>query len=96
MARITVEDCIRHYPNRFEMVLLASRRARQLMRGFPPLVKVESHKPVVNALKEIGEGMITWELLYDLEERERRRLESAEPKEEEDSTFSSWQASGAQ
>ncbi len=96
MARITVEDCIRHYPNRFEMVLLASRRARQLMRGFSPVVELESHKPVVNALKEIGEGMITWEQVFDFDEHERQRLASVESEDTADETFSSWQVSGAQ
>jgi len=86
MARITVEDCIRHYPNRFEMVLLAARRARQLMRGLPPVISDdESHKPTVQSLREIGEGKITWEKLFDMEERERERLASLPEDEEEDS-----------
>jgi len=86
MARITVEDCIRHYPNRFEMVLLASRRARQLMRGFPPVISDdEPHKPIVQALKEIGEGEISWEQLFEFEERERQRLAVAASEEESDS-----------
>jgi len=85
MARITVEDCIRHYPNRFEMVLLASRRARQLMRGLPPVIAdEESHKPTVQALREIGDGKITWEDLFDLEERERERLAALPEDENED------------
>jgi len=86
MARITVEDCIRHYPNRFEMVLLASRRARQLMKGLSPVSSDdEPHKPVVQALKEIGEGGITWENLFDLEERERQRLAAITEDEDTDS-----------
>lgn len=77
MARITVEDCIRHYPNRFELVQLAARRARQLLRGMPPMDEEgEVHKPSVQALKEIGSGEITWESLFDLEERERQRLQA--------------------
>ncbi len=74
MARVTVEDCIRHYPNRFEMVLLAAKRARQLLRGFPRLGKDEGDKPTVHALREIGAGEITWERLHELEELERQRL----------------------
>ena len=77
MARITVEDCIRHSPNRFELVQLAARRARQLLRGMPPMNDDgEVHKPPVQALKEIGAGEITWETLFDLEERERQRLQA--------------------
>lgn len=77
MARITVEDGIRYYPNRFELVQLAARRARQLLRGLPPMDKDgEGHKPVVQALKEIGAGEITWDVLHDLEERERQRLQA--------------------
>lgn len=79
MARVTVEDCIRHYPNRFEMVLLAARRGRQLLRGAESVSPAdEHHKPVVQALKEIGEGKFSWELLFDVDEQERRRLVSSE------------------
>jgi len=79
MARVTVEDCIRYYPNRFEMVLLATRRARQLLKGMPSEIEEdEIHKPAVQALKELGDGYITWERVYDLEERERQRLMAAE------------------
>jgi len=85
MARVTVEDCIRYYPNRFEMVLLATRRARQLLKGMPPVVEGEEmHKPAVQALKELGDGLITWEAVYDLEERERQRLVAAEAEGDEE------------
>lgn len=85
MARITVEDCIRHYPNRFELVQLAARRARQLLRGFHPLVDDgDAHKPPVQALKEIGAGQLTWDRLFELEEQERRRLEAAQSESEEE------------
>jgi len=94
MARITVEDCIRHYPNRFEMVLLASRRARQLMNGLSPVSSDdELHKPVVQALKEIGEGAITWENLFDIEERERQRLATITEDEDVDSDLSNSRSS---
>jgi len=77
MARVTVEDCIRYYPNRFEMVLLASRRARQLLRGMPPMVEEdEEHKPVVQSLRELGDGHITWEAVFEADEQERRRLQA--------------------
>jgi DNA-directed RNA polymerase subunit omega len=84
MARVTVEDCIRHYPNRFEMVLLAARRGRQLLRGAESVSEQEHHKPVVQALKEIGEGKVSWEMLFELEEQERRRLISSEAMEQEE------------
>jgi len=78
MARVTVEDCIRHYPNRFEMVVLSSKRARQLLNGMPPLIEnEEGHKPSVQALKEMGEGFITWDAVFDMDEQERLRLEAA-------------------
>ena len=59
MARITVEDCLEHIDNRFDLVLLASRRARQIAQGADPLVPAENDKPTVIALREIAEGMIS-------------------------------------
>jgi DNA-directed RNA polymerase subunit omega len=58
MARITVEDCLEHVDNRFDLVLLASRRARQLVNGVDPLVPWENDKPTVVALREIADGLI--------------------------------------
>lgn len=83
MARVTVEDCIRYYPNRFEMVVLAARRARQLLDGMPTMIEEEGHKPTVQSLKEMGEGHVSWEVLFDLEEQERLRLETASAEEAE-------------
>ncbi len=79
MARVTVEDCVRYYPNRFEMVLLSSRRARQLIQGMPPMLDPElsgnhGDKPAVMALREMGAGYISWDKVFELEEQERRRL----------------------
>ena len=59
MARITVEDCLEHVENRFDLVLLASRRARQIAQGADPLVAHENDKPTVLALREIAEGLIS-------------------------------------
>lgn len=60
MARVTVEDCLNSVDNRFELVMLASKRARQLvMNGAEPLVAPENDKPTVVALREIAEGKIT-------------------------------------
>src|SRR5690606_15510477 len=68
MARITVEDCLEHVDNRFELVMLATRRARQMRRfGVQPLVPEENDKPTVIALREIAAGLITPELLDEQE-----------------------------
>jgi DNA-directed RNA polymerase subunit omega len=58
MARITVEDCLDKIENRFEMVLTATKRARQIANGADPLVEEENDKPTVIALREIAEGII--------------------------------------
>ncbi len=64
MARVTVEDCLDHVDNRFQLVMLAAKRARQLAtQGKDPLVEEESDKATVIALREIAEGMITPELI---------------------------------
>jgi len=64
MARVTVEDCLENVENRFELVMVASKRARQLATGGKdPLVQEESDKPTVVALREIAEGLITSEIL---------------------------------
>lgn len=57
MARITVEDCLKEIPNRFELVLVGARRAKQLLRGARPLVDSDN-KEVVTALREVGAGKI--------------------------------------
>ncbi|MFO1431078.1 MAG: DNA-directed RNA polymerase subunit omega [Candidatus Competibacteraceae bacterium] len=58
MARITVEDCLDKVDNRFNLVLAASRRARQLAMGAQPLVAWENDKPTVIALREIAENKL--------------------------------------
>jgi DNA-directed RNA polymerase subunit omega len=64
MARVTVEDCLDSVDNRFELVMLASKRARQLATGGKdPLVQEESDKPTVVALREIAEGLVTEDML---------------------------------
>jgi DNA-directed RNA polymerase subunit omega len=57
MARVTVEDCLKQIPNRFELVLVATYRARDLLKGHSPLIE-SKHKAIVTALKEIGQGKI--------------------------------------
>ncbi|HEX6995795.1 MAG TPA: DNA-directed RNA polymerase subunit omega [Gammaproteobacteria bacterium] len=65
MARITVEDCTRHVPNMFQLVLVAAKRARQLANGAQPLVEWENDKPTVVALREIAEGYIDSRILEE-------------------------------
>lgn len=61
MARVTVEDCLEHVENRFELVLLASKRTRQLVQGAEALVEWENDKPTVVALREIAKNLINEE-----------------------------------
>lgn len=63
MARVTVEDCLEHVENRFELVLTATRRARQIARGAQPFVDWENDKPTVVALREIAEHRVTADIL---------------------------------
>lgn len=58
MARITVEDCLSRVDNRFELVLVAARRARDLALGREALVPWENDKPTVVALRELAEGKL--------------------------------------
>ena len=58
MARVTVEDCLDNVDNRFHLVLVATKRARQLANGVQPLVEWENDKPTIVALREIAEGLI--------------------------------------
>ena len=62
MARITVEDCLHRIPNRFQLTLAATYRARQLARG-TPLIEAARDKPTVTALREIAAGKVGIELL---------------------------------
>lgn len=58
MARVTVEDCLERVRNRFELVILASQRTRQLLKGAQPLVSETGNKPAVMSLREIASGHI--------------------------------------
>lgn len=66
MARLTVEDCMTRIGNRYELVLLASERARQINRGAPPLIDSVQDKAVVTALREIASGDVTSDNIRDL------------------------------
>lgn len=69
MARVTVEDCLENVANRFELIMVASKRARQIANdGSEPLVPIENDKPTVIALREIAGKKITPSILEELEE----------------------------
>ena len=66
MARITVEDCLKNVDNRFELVMVSSKRARQIALGEKEaLVPIENDKPSVVALREIEQGLITADILIE-------------------------------
>jgi DNA-directed RNA polymerase subunit omega len=68
MARVTVEDCLEHVDNRFELVMLSTKRARQLATGGKePLVEWENDKPTVVALREIAAGLMSYEFIANAE-----------------------------
>jgi DNA-directed RNA polymerase subunit omega len=60
MARITVEDCLRKVESRFELVILAARRAKMIMKGAKPLVESDN-RSIVNALREVAAGKVKFE-----------------------------------
>lgn len=70
MARVTVEDCLTNVDNRFQLVLVATKRARQISLGAEPFVEEENDKPTVLALREIAEGLVTRDILDDTIEEE--------------------------
>lgn len=63
MARITVDDCLRYIPNRFELTLAATYRARQMANGASPMVEPNKDKPTVIALREIAQRKVGREIL---------------------------------
>jgi DNA-directed RNA polymerase subunit omega len=69
MARITVEDCMDKVENRFELVHLASKRAKQLIKGARPLVR-SANRDVVTSLREIAAGEVYFEKKHAIEEKE--------------------------
>jgi DNA-directed RNA polymerase subunit omega len=70
MARITVEDCLTRIPNRFDLVLVASKRARQLSKGKETTLPWDNDKPTVLALREIAEGTVDASILKQVNVRE--------------------------
>jgi len=79
MARVTVEDAVEKVGNRFDLVLIASRRARQIATGGKePLVDVENDKPTVLALREIEAGLITDAIMDSSDRQSQIQQDSAE------------------
>ncbi len=79
MARVTVEGAVENVGNRFDLVLIASRRARQLATGGKePLVDRENDKPTVLALREIEQGLITTEIMDNADRQHQVQQDSAE------------------
>jgi DNA-directed RNA polymerase subunit omega len=87
MARLTVEDCLENIENRYDLVLLASKRTRQLLMGSDPLIEDQSNKPTVMALREIAAGVVTYANIEaigrsrfdaDIDDIEFQTLESSE------------------
>ena len=65
MARVTVEDSLENVGNRFDLVLIASKRARNISMGAEPMVPAENDKPTVIALREIADGLVGEEILNE-------------------------------
>jgi len=79
MARVTVEDCLEHVDNRFQLVLVASKRARQIADGAEPLVDPDNDKPTVIALREIAEQLVSADIL-DAQQEDAAIMAAAEAK----------------
>jgi len=81
MARVTVEDCLENVDNRFELVLLATKRARQLAHGKEALLDWENDKPTVVALREIADGLVNEAMVQEeaaADEEEQLAADEAE------------------
>jgi len=84
MARVTVEDCLEHVNNRFDLVLLASKRARQLVNGVDPLLPWENDKPTVVALREIAAGLVDNNVVAERQTQEMELMSKEAETEIED------------
>ena len=83
MARITVEDCLNYVDNRFELVMVGSKRARQIaVDGRPPLIDAENDKPTVLALREIEQGLVNLDVIKEID-RDYEIVESEENSDED-------------
>ncbi|HAU28904.1 MAG TPA: DNA-directed RNA polymerase subunit omega [Rhodospirillaceae bacterium] len=84
MARVTVEDCVTKVPNRFELVLMASQRARQIASGAPMAVERDNDKNPVVALREIADDHVDLEVMKDNLVRSHQKVmeETSEPEDD--------------
>lgn len=82
MARVTVEDCLDNVANRFELVLVASKRARQISNGNQPLLPEENDKPTVIALREIADGLVTRTILNEVSARDHAQFSILDDEDE--------------
>jgi DNA-directed RNA polymerase subunit omega len=62
MARITVEDCLDMVPNRFALVMLVAKRAKQLLKGSQPTIPVADNKYIVQSLREVAHGSVAFDM----------------------------------
>lgn len=93
MARVTVEDCVTKVPNRFELVLMAAHRSRQISSGAPLEVERDNDKNPVVALREIADDKLTPDALREAVVRGmQRHVETDEPEEDDLATLMSNQA----
>lgn len=76
MARLTVEDCLKNMDNRYDLVLLASKRARQISMGLEPLIEEDNDKPTVIALREIAGGLVTHENIDNLDKSNTEEIDT--------------------
>jgi DNA-directed RNA polymerase subunit omega len=76
MARITVEDCLKKVESRFELVILAGRRAKMIMKGAKPLVEA-NNRPIVTSLREVAAGKVRF--IDPKEKEEETELSDNEP-----------------
>lgn len=67
MARVTIQDCLEQIPSRFDLTMVAAKRARQLTRGAEAKLPWEGHKSTVLALREIAQGMVTVDVLKEVD-----------------------------
>ena len=84
MARITVEDCMNEIDNIFDMILLATKRAKRIANGADPLVDLENDEPTVIALREIADGKMSENILKEMDAMASQELIQEEEDDSDD------------
>ena len=72
MARVTVEDCLEKVNNRFGLVILVAKRAKQLLKGVQPVVTMKSNKYIVTSLREVAAGKVYFDSAVSHEQAEKQ------------------------